>query len=140
MNYRFYMTINSSRVECFPLNFLKTTLVDEKEQGQMFYRRKFNGTLRFYCNTKTGDDDFSLLYLTETVDNCTQIILEIEQKNSGLDTYHNYWTGHFSTTDGTFDLDNSTFDITPKPYDDYFQYDIDGNVEYNIITGCGSCL
>lgn len=135
MNYRFYITINSSRVECFPLNFLKTSLVDQKEEGRVFYRRKFNGTLRFYCNTKTGTADFDLLYLVEQVDNCTQIIFEIEQKDSGAATYHNYWTGHFSTTDGSFDLDNSTFDVTPKSYDNYYDFDINGETQYNIISG-----
>ena len=133
MNYRFYMTIGSSRVECFPLNFLKTSLVDQKERGQMFYRRKFNSTLRFYCNTKVGDTDFDLLYMVEVVDNCTDIILEIEQKDSGANTYHNYWTGHFTTANGAFDLDNSTFDVTPLPYDNYKNFDLYGETESNIL-------
>jgi hypothetical protein len=137
MNYRFYLTILSSRVEVFPLNFLKTSLGDRPEQGQLFYRRKFNGTLRFYCNTKTGTTDFELLYLIEQVDNCTDLILDIEQKNSGANTYHNYWTGHFSTTNGEFDLDNSTFDVTPLPYDNYLNFDIYGSKEYNIFLAGG---
>jgi hypothetical protein len=137
MNYRYYLTILSSRVECFPLNFLKTSLVDKKGEGQMFYRRTFNGTLRFYCNTKTGTTDFELLYLIEQVDNCTDLIFEVEQKDSAANTYHNYWTGHFSTTDGTWDLDKSTFDVTPLPYDDYLNMDLYGEKEYNILLAGG---
>ena len=137
MNYRYYITVNSSRVECFPLNFLKASLVDQKEQGQMFYRRKFSSTLRFYCNTKIGTSDFDILYMVEVVDNCTDIVFEVEQKDSGANTYHNYWTGHFSTTDGLFDLDNSTFDVTPLPYDNYRNFDIYGSKEYNILLAGG---
>ncbi len=134
MNYRYYLTILSSRVECFPLNFLKSSLVDKKGEGQMFYRRTFNGTLRFYCNTKTGTTDFELLYLIEQVDNCTDLIFEVEQKDSAANTYHNYWTGHFSTIDGTWDLDNSTFDVTPLPFDNYVNFDLDGDIQYNILA------
>jgi hypothetical protein len=139
MNYRFYITVGSSRVECFPQNFLKTSLVDQKEDGKAYYRRKFSGTLRFYCNTKIGTSDFDILYYTEEliisgVLSCQEIILEIEQKDSGANTYHNYWTGYFTTADGAWDLDNSTFDVTPKPYDNYKNFDFEGNTEYNIIS------
>ena len=142
MNYRFYITVGSSRVECFPQNFLKTSLVDQKEDGKAYYRRKFNGTLRFYCNTKIGTSDFDLLYYTEElivsgVLGCQEIILEIEQKNSGANTYHNYWTGYFTTADGAWDLDNSTFDVTPKPYDNYKNFDLEGDTEYNILQAGG---
>jgi len=139
MNYRFYITVGSSRVECFPQNFLKTSLVDQKEDGKVYYRRKFSGTLRFYCNTKIGTSDFDLLYYTEElivsgVLGCQEIILEIEQKDSGANTYHNYWIGYFATSDGEWDLDNSTFDVTPLPYDNYKNFDLNGETEYNIIA------
>lgn len=132
MTYRFYLTIISSRVEVFPLNFLKTSLVDQKDRDQIYYRRKFNGSLRFYCNKKSGTTDFDLLYMIEQVDNCTDLILEIEQKDSGVNTYHPYWTGHFATVDGQWDIDNSTFDVTPRPYDVYTPFDSFGDTEYNI--------
>ena len=127
MTYRFYITIGSSQIEVHPLNFLKTSLVDAQESGEIFYRRKFNGTLRFI------GDDFELLYLVETVDSCTELILTIEQKNSGHSTYHDYWEGYFSTPDGFFDLDNCYFEITPKPYDLYKNFKINGDVQYNIL-------
>jgi hypothetical protein len=127
MTYRFYITIGSSQVEVHPLNFMKTSLVDSQESGEIFYRRKFNGTLRFI------GDDFDLIYMVEQVDPCTEIVLTIEQRDSGAATYHTYWEGYFSTTNGTFDLDNCTFDVTPKPYDLYKNFATNGDVEYNIL-------
>ena len=131
--YRFFVTINSSVQEVHPLNFMQTSLVDSQENGQIFYRRKFSGTLRFYNNEKESIDDFDLFYLVEVVDPCTEIYLLIEQKDSGADTWHTYWEGYFSTTDGRFDLDNCTFDITPKPYDNYKAFTEKGEDEYNIL-------
>ena len=128
--YRFYITALSSRVEVHPLNHWKTSLVDERQEGPR-YRRRFNGTLTFTDNN--GSDDFSLLYLIEAATPCERVILEIEEKDSGENTYHNYWTGHFSTSDGTFDLDRCTFEITPLPYDDYFLVDVNGDTQFNIL-------
>lgn len=129
MTYRFYITLGSSQIQVYPLNFLKTSLQDAKDSGAIFYRRKFNGTLRFI------NDDFDLLYLVEQVEPCTELILTIEQKNSGANTWHSYWTGYFSTTDGRFDLDNCFFEVTPSTYDDYKELIDKGDREFNIITG-----
>ena len=93
MTYRFYLTIGSSQIEVHPLNFLKTTLEDSKEQDQIYYRRKFNGLLRFYNDAKNGIDDFDLFYMVKQVDPCAELILTIEQKDSGAATWHEYWTG-----------------------------------------------
>jgi hypothetical protein len=140
MNYRFYLTIGSSEIEVFPLNFFKTSLVDSREQGQIFYRRKFSGTLRFYNNAKESITDFTLINLVETLIlagslDCQDLLLRIEQKNSGANTWHTYWEGHFATSDGKFDLDQCTYDITPLPYDDYVNFDINSDKEYNILAG-----
>jgi hypothetical protein len=138
MNYRFYLTIGSSEIEVFPLNFFKTSLVDAKEERQIFYRRKFSGTLRFYNDAKLGITDFTLINLVETLIlagslDCQDLLLRIEQKNSGANTYHTYWEGRFATSDGKFDLDNCTFEVTPLPYDDYTNFDENGDTEYNIL-------
>jgi len=131
MNYRFYITALSSRIEVFPLNFRQTTLIDERVSVAQV-RTSFSNTLRFTDNN--GSDDFSLFYLIEATTPCERLILEIEQKDSGADTYHEYWTGYFSTSDGVFDLDNCTYDITPKPYDDYINFDLYGEQQHNILT------
>ncbi len=130
MNYRFYITALSSRVEVFPMNFRQCALVDERRSISQI-RTIFNNTLRFTDNNR--GDDFSLFYLIEATTPCERLILEIEEKDSGADTYHEWWTGYFSTTDGRFDLDNCTFDITPKPLDDYYEIDIYGNDKRNIL-------
>ena len=69
---------------------------------------------------------------------CQDLLLRIEQKDSGANTYHTYWEGHFATSDGKFDLDQCTFDFTPLPYDDYVEFDINGELEYNIICRCAA--
>jgi len=125
--YKFYVTILSSVVEVHPLNFNQTTINYQKEDGQIFYRNKFNGTLRFY------GDDFELFNLVEIVDNCQQLMFEIKRRISGTDTYETYWLGYFSTTEGSFDLDNCTFDVTPLTYDNYMVFDEHGDDEYNIL-------
>ena len=132
--YRFYVTIGSSAVEVHPLNFMKTTLVDAPLNNEIFYRRTFNGTLRFYNSAKDAITDFDLFYLIEVVDPCDDLYLLIEEKDSGANTWHTYWEGRFTTSDGRFDLDNCTFDITPKPYDNYKNFDLHGDDEYNIVT------
>lgn len=128
MTYRFYITLASSQVQVYPLNFMKTSLQDTLGNDEIFYRRKFNGTLRFIT------DDYDLIYMVEQLDPCTELILTIEQKDSGADTYHTYWTGYFMTTDGYFDHDNCYFEVTPKLYDNYKIFDEYGEDEYNIVT------
>jgi len=124
--YKFYLTISSSRIEVHPLNFNNTTLIDEQEKDQIYYRRKFNGTLQFI------GDDFELLHITELAYPCQNILFEIEQKDSGADTYHYYWDGLFSTVDGKFDLDRCTFDVTPHPNDNYVQFDEHADEQWDI--------
>ena len=64
----------------------------------------------------------------------------IEQKDSGADTWHTYWEGRFTTSDGRFDLDNCTFDVTPKPYDNYSNFDKNGDVEFNVLLGVSTTV
>ena len=125
MTYRFYLTVGSTVTEVFPLNFLETSLVDELEKDQIFYRRKFQGSLTF-VNTN-GDDDFDLLYFIEQTDPCSKLLFSIER--SGV----TYWNGNFSTTDGKFDLDKCTFEITPLPDDDYAPLLDVADAQYNIL-------
>ena len=125
MIYRFYLTVGSSVTEVFPLNFLESSLIDEQENDQIFYRRKFNGTLTFVNNN--GDDDFNLLYGIDQSDPCSKLLFSITQ--SGVA----YWNGCFSTTDGNFDIDKCTFEITPLPDDDYAPLLDVADAQYNIL-------
>ncbi len=141
--YRFYInTFSSVTYEVFPLNFLNTSLVDELEKEQVFYRRKFSGTLLFGTNDKvfnvSGEecnriDDFALLWAIENSDSCAVIYLTITRTVEGVaDTY---WEGYFSTTDGTFDIDKCTFEVTPLVLDDYNEILENAEKEYNLFLG-----
>lgn len=125
-SYRHYLTIGSSRTEVFPLNFLASSLVDELENDKVFYRRKFNGSLTF-VNTN-GDDDFDLLNATEIADPCAKIIYEVERDSVA------YWSGYFSTTDGKFDYDKCTFEVSPLPDDDYAYLFEKADLQYNMLN------
>lgn len=123
--YRHYLTIGSTRTEVFPLNFLASSLNDELEKENVFYRRKFNGKLTF-VNTN-GDDDFDLLYLIEGTELCTKLIYEIERDGVA------YWNGYFATADGEFDLTKCTFEVTPSMDDDYATLLDNADTKYNIL-------
>lgn len=126
MIYRFYLTIGSTVTEVFPLNFLESKLIDEQEGSNIFYRRKFSGTLSFVNNN--GDDDFDLLYFVQQNDPCGKILFEV--KRDGV----SYWVGYFSVTDGKFDLDREVFEVTPLPDDDYEDLMEKVDDKYNIIN------
>lgn len=126
MTYTFTITTASSVVyEVFPLNWLECALVDELEGDNVFYRRKFQGELTF--GGKKLCDDFNLFWAIEQSDPCEVIYLTIYQ-DSDI-----YWEGKFSTSDGKWDLDASTFSVTPLPVDDYSEWIEETDVEYNIL-------
>jgi hypothetical protein len=100
-------------------------LTDELESDQVFYRRKFEGLLTFV--NINGGADFDLLYLNETTDPCGKIIYEIEHSGA------NYYTGFFSTTDGDFDLDRCTFEVSPQTDDEYTDILDKQETETNIL-------
>jgi hypothetical protein len=140
--YRFYIATvpYSNAQEVFPLNFLETSLVDEPEGEEVFYRRKFNGTLLFGTNSLTTDvfgatvnrrDDWLHFWDAEQNNPCDKIYFVITKTVGGVAT--TYWDGYFSTTDGKFDIDNCTFEVTPLLNDDYTDILEAANIQYNIL-------
>lgn len=127
MNYTFWISYEPSSIvqQVYPLNWLDCTLVDEKEKDQIFYRRKFEGSLTF--GGKKLCPDFDMLYAQEVFDPCAAVYLLIL---SGTDIY---WEGYFSTSMGEWDLDNQTFTVTPLTIDDYNEWEESGNTEVNIL-------
>jgi hypothetical protein len=124
--YRFYITIGSTETEVFPLNFLESAIVDERQDiPRSYYRQPFQGTLTFVNNN--GGDDFDLLYSAELVTPCDPILLRIERVGV------TYWEGQFSTTDGTWDIDKCTFTVTPKLADDYVDILDRADIQHNIL-------
>lgn len=140
--YRFYVTTFNPTLtkEVFPLNFLSTSIVYEKEPGQVFYRAKFNGSLLFGTNSETIDDsgnivnrvdDWDLFWFIEGLDDCFRLDLLITRTIRGVTS--DYWTGYFSTDQGKFDIDRCLFEVTPIVSDDYSIFLDKKDVEYNII-------
>lgn len=125
-DFEFYVTYNSVTTQVYPTNFLETALVDELERDQIFYRRKFSGSLIF--GGQLLKTDFNYFWAIEQSSPCTKLTFEI-YKDSVI-----YWTGYFSTSNGSWDLDNCTYTITPLPEDNYVELLDEGDLEYNIIT------
>ena len=126
MIFRFYLTVGSTVTEVFPLNFLESSLVDTLESNQIFYRRKFNGSLTFVNNN--GDDDYDLLYLCHQTIPCDKLLFEIKKNGT------TYWQGYFSASGGEFDIDKNTFTVTPLPDDDYADLLDKAGDQYNILA------
>jgi hypothetical protein len=108
-----------------PLNFLETSLVSEKENDQIFYRRKFQGELVF--GGRELKTEFNYFWDIEQVTPCKRLNILI-YKESVL-----WWEGYFATNEGAFDLDACTFTITPLTEDKYTVWQEEGDNEYNIL-------
>jgi hypothetical protein len=127
MTYEFYITTASSvSYQVYPLNWLECTLVDEKEDDEVFHRRKFQGALTF--GGKKLCADYNLFYDIEQSDPCGQIYLFIFRDGDS------FWEGYFSTSMGEWDYDNMTFTVTPEVIDDYTVFDQEGDTEYSVLT------
>ncbi len=121
--YTFFVTIGAVTTEVHPLNFLESSLIDEKESGKPFYRKKFNGNLIF-CNVN-GTLDYDLL--AAVADECAKIDFEVKQDGVS------YWTGFFTIVDCKDDKDISVMEVKPLPDDDYNAVLENAKKEYNII-------
>ena len=141
--YRFYITTpHTITYEVFPLNFLATSLVDELEKGKIFYRRKFNGTLLFGTNSNAMEDDgvtvhnrmddWAWFWVVESTEPCERLDLLITKTVAGVTT--TYYEGYFSTTDGNFDIDKCTFEVTPQIDDEYTDILDKADTQYNILN------
>ena len=137
--YRFYITLTTVTYEVFPLNFLSTSIIQQRSSGHAFYRNEFNGELIFGTNSfVTNVDgevenrrfDFDLLWDIETEESCSKLYLSITKTVYG--TTETYWEGYFSTTDGEFDLDKCTFKVQPYVDDIYSDFDDKSSDKYNL--------
>ena len=82
----------------------------EREQGQMFYRRKMSGKLTFI------GDDFAFI-TSKAIDFEYRVSIEISYDDGKLWT--NYWNGHFYKTDCEFSASDHTVRVTPLVLDKY---------------------
>jgi len=125
VNYTFFIEYHSIVTQVFPLNWLECNLIDEKERDQVFYRRKFEGSLTF--GGKKLCEDFMLFWELEQTDPCGQINLLI------LQDLNIYWEGYFATSNGKWDLDAATFTVKPLTTDYYSELSQFADVQYNIL-------
>jgi hypothetical protein len=119
MTYKFYITHNSQPpVEVFPMKFVDSTIDYEKESGEVFFRRKFNGSLKFVNNN--GGSDFTYFKsIDDGADRCLEISLDIHRACNDVD-FESWWQGYFSVTDGDWNLDRCTVEFKDiKPDDEY---------------------
>lgn len=140
--YRFYISEASSvTYEVFPLKFLDTALIDTREKGQVFYRRKFKGSLVFGTNSIAIDehgveqnrkDDWTFLWNQEQHDPCAMLYLTVTKEVEGV--ISTYCECQFSTTDGKFDIDQCTFEVEPVLIDDYTEILDKEDLQYNILS------
>jgi hypothetical protein len=127
MTYTFYITDSSTvSTEVHPLNWLDCSLVWEKEDDEVFYRQKFEGSLTF--GGKKLCADYDLFYAYETADPCQTLYLTI-YKDGDI-----YWKGFFTTGQGEWDFDAKTFTVTPQVIDDYTVWETEGDKEHAILA------
>lgn len=108
--------------QVYPNNWLECMLTDTKFGTEVFYRRNFDGELTF--GGRGNKADYTLFRSVELAgDQCDELPFYI-YKDSVL-----YWTGYFSTSQGSWDYDSCTFKVTPLIDDVYRkfldQYDIE---------------
>lgn len=124
--YRFYATYGVTETEVFPLNYSGTSLVYDKSNDGVYYRRKLNGKLTFSNRPKDGVFDYSYFENIEDTDRCSEFLFRITRLCNG--TYVNHWNGTFSTTEGDWDRDKCTFMVEPKLSDCLLS-----NIQLNIL-------
>ena len=143
--YRFYIyeAPTSVSYEVYPLNFLSTTINYERDKTYQFYRRKFNGSLLFGTNSKVIDyddgvtvhnrtEDWDLFWAIEQAEPDAILYLDIHKIVGGV--VETYWEGYFSTTDGKFDIDRCTFEVTPIVNDEYNIILDSADIQYNVLA------
>jgi uncharacterized protein (TIGR02145 family) len=141
--YRFYVNESPSSItyEVFPLKFLSTTISYELQKDKIYYRQKFNNSLLFGSNSKAYDvlgaehnrrEDWLLFWGFEQTDPYARIEFIITRTFGGSTII--YFEGYFSVTNGNFDIDNCTFEVTPLPIDDYTDILENADIQHNILS------
>ena len=123
--FTFYINYGTTTTQVYPLNFLETSLVWEPETGHVYYRQKFQGTLVF--GGIKLKDDFDFFWDIEEIAPCARLYFKIYK-----DTFL-YWEGYFSTSNGSWDLDECTFSVTPLVFDNYVDILDGADLQYNIL-------
>lgn len=112
-HYRFYYNHPSlGERQCYPHNStLEFTW--EREEDQIFYRKKLEDTLVFVDDVKKGIDDFTQFYSIDRSDQrCSKVFFRIERLCN--DSWIIDWEGYLALVDGKFDVDRKVLRIQPR--------------------------
>lgn len=92
----------------------------EKEQGQIFYRKKLSTPLVFRNDPGNNVTDFTKLYSLERnrITRCDKIDVIIYKKCQG-GSYQQFYNGYIAPIDGDWDVDKCSVDIPVRPQDQY---------------------
>lgn len=139
MRYKFFITHNAQPpVEVFPLNFNKSTIDYEKENGQLFFRRKLNGELSFNNRAETPGSPITDYTYFKNIDiganRCLEMSLDI-QRSCSNGAFESWWVGYFTVTSGVWNIDRCTVTFKDILPDDEYRCMIEnGEVELNILS------
>lgn len=123
--HKFYISTDGVSIdrEVFPLEVSKIKFSYERllDSGQRFFRVKMTGKLTFVNKPNEGVTDFSYFNAFQGNESlrCRQLYLFVHKYCSESNSFPLYWTGVFSTGNGTFDLDKCKFEIKPNTFDRY---------------------
>jgi hypothetical protein len=116
---RFFVTdVESNRREVMPVNFTgKYTFERKLDEGQYFYRKKYNSKIDFTSTTATEDYQYFNAIEHDPALRCQEIIFEVEVLCG--QTWNTEWVGVFSTGQGQWDKNNCRFSVSVDPSDEY---------------------
>lgn len=108
---KFFLDYGEGLYEAFPIYGDNVSLDYERESGQKFLRKKFNGKLKF-----TGYDYNAIM----AADFDQRFVVQIRIYDpEGNVVNANAFTGHFYKTDCEIDEGAYTIEVTPSPDDEY---------------------
>jgi len=120
---RIYATIDGEEREIFPIDYRNAKFITEREEGYIFFRTKYQGTM-----TIKGEDFEDFVALGES---CDRQPVRVEREGVAD------WHGYFTISDGEFNLDDCTFTFSPKAMDGYEDFLEQGSRDYNVLTASG---
>ena len=131
MAYLFHIDDGSTISILHPLNFNESNIGWAVEQGQIFKRRKLNGSLRFENNVKLTYYDFDYFYNKLLAGVCDNLVLTIYKDCDG---WEEIYTGRTTPRKGNYDVDRCGVDFDFESFDKYSCILDNWETEYNALT------
>lgn len=127
---------DDSFTELFPLGF--RTISWEREDDEIFFRRKMNDELTFINKPNENNSNFNYFKSIEDgtlyyLQRCEEQIYYIKRSCDNGETYEAFWFGYFGINDGKFDLDKCIYKTKIKVDDEYRCLVENGDKDVNIL-------